>query len=187
MIKAIIFDCFGVLTADKWREFCAALPVEQAQDANDIVHAYDAGFISKAEFLDGVQEATGHTPQLLEDLLAVDIAKNGELLGYIADLKKTYSIGLLSNISDDWVTDHFLSREEQGLFDAMIFSHSVGLTKPDPRIFRLMAERLHVSAGECLMIDDVARNCRGAQDAGMRAIVYENMPQLRVALETALS
>jgi len=54
MIKAVIFDCFGVLTVDLWKEFVATLPDEQKQAASDINHSYDRGELTEAEFMQQV-------------------------------------------------------------------------------------------------------------------------------------
>jgi epoxide hydrolase-like predicted phosphatase len=64
------------------------------------------------------------------------------------------------------------------LFDDIINSARVGLAKPDPRIFALAAERLGVAPGECVFIDDLARNVQAAADADMHAVHYTSYPQL---------
>src|SRR5882762_4506135 len=101
MIKAIIFDCFGVLTTDKWKEFVATLPESQKQPARDLNHAYDGGFITEEEFITKIQELTGQNPGEVEKIPSSEVAKNNELLNYIEGLKPTYKIGLLSNIASN--------------------------------------------------------------------------------------
>lgn len=185
-MKAIIFDCFGVLTTDYWREFVAALEVDLQPAAADLNKAYDAGFITTTDFMDQVEELTGQRPELVEHTHG-PATKNSELLDYIAELKPYYKTGLLSNIASDWITDEFLTAPEQGLFDAMIFSHNVQLTKPDPRIFELIADRLGVEPTDCVMVDDIEPNCTGAREIGMQAVVYQHYPQARRELELLLS
>lgn len=108
-------------------------------------------------------------------VLAESSGKNIELLAYIAELKKRgFKLGILSNITNNWVRDEFLSKEEQGLFDAMVFSYEVGVSKPDPRIFLLAAEQLGVIPEQVLFVDDLARYCDAAEGVGMQAVVYEN-------------
>jgi putative hydrolase of the HAD superfamily len=55
-----------------------------------------------------------------------------------------------------------------------VVSADVGLAKPDPAIFRLAADRLHVAPDACLMIDDQPQHVRGAQAAGMRSQLFES-------------
>lgn len=187
MIKAIIFDCFGVLTTDKWKEFVSTLPKEQKQPARDSNHAYDAGFIKEDEFLDQVYKLTGRSPGEVERLLDNETNKNTELLGYIASLKSDYKIGLLSNIASNWIRDSFLSAEEQSRFDEMILSFQVGMTKPDPRIFEIACQRLEVEPAEAIMVDDIDTYCESARSIGMQAVVYQNFQQAKAELEQILS
>ncbi len=64
--------------------------------------------------------------------------------------------------------------EEAGLsalLDTVVESAHVGLEKPDPRIYRLAAERLGLRAGEIVMVgDNFDRDVRAARSAGLRAI-----------------
>lgn len=185
-MRAIIFDCFGVLTTDYWREFVAALPTEQQKEAGDLNKAYDAGFMTTTDFIDQVEITTGKRPDLIEHTRA-PATKNNELFQYIAQLKPKYKIGLLSNIASNWVTEEFLTASEQALFDEMIFSHAVHLVKPDHRIFELIAERLGVEPADCVMIDDLEVNCTGAKETGMQAIIYQNYAQCLKDLEPLLT
>jgi putative hydrolase of the HAD superfamily len=60
-------------------------------------------------------------------------------------------------------------------FDATVFSSAEGFGKPDPRIYRIAADRLAVSAESCVFVGDGANDeLPGAERVGMRAI------QLRV-------
>jgi epoxide hydrolase-like predicted phosphatase len=186
MIRAIIFDCFGVLTVDTWQEFAASLPSNQRTEASVLNRVYDAGHLSRAEFGQAMQALTGRQPRYVEDLPVNDLHKNAELFTLIKKLKPSYKIGLLSNIGTNWVLEHFLSPEERALFDTFVFSFDTGLVKPDERIYRLVGERLGEPPAACVMIDDLARNCQGAEDSGMQAIVYRNLTQMRAELQALL-
>lgn len=189
MIKAIIFDCFGVLTTDTWRAFIDSLPdTADVQTARDLNRAMDAGMISKEEFLQGVKEATGMLPPEVENMLGGEIVKNKPLLTYIADLKQRgYKIGLISNISSNWIRDQLLTPEETALFDHMILSYEVGMVKPDPRIFILACERLRVAPQETVMIDDIDSYIAGAEGEGMHGIVYTDLDTLKQHLNLLLN
>jgi putative hydrolase of the HAD superfamily len=187
MIRAIIFDCFGVLTTDLWKEFVATLPEAQHAPARDINYAYDSGRMSREKFRTEIEALTGRLPKEVEERKGLATEKNTALLDYITQLRPKYRIGMLSNIASDWVRQEFLSAEEQKLFDAMIFSHDVGMAKPDREIFELAAERLGVTPGECVLIDDSPRHVTGAQAAGMQGIIYENLEQMKSELEGLLA
>jgi HAD superfamily hydrolase (TIGR01509 family) len=166
MIQAIVFDCFGVLTTDLWKEFLATLPVEQRNKASDLNHAYE--------------------PQEVEHLSDKEIYKNTDLLNCIGELKKDYMIGLLSNISTNWITDCFLDETEQELFDAFVFSYEIGATKPEPIMFETIAEKLGVSMDSIVMIDDTERYCTAAIELGMKAIWYQDFQQMKTELNKIL-
>lgn len=189
MIKAIIFDCFGVLTKDWWREFLSTIPPGEIRErAKELNHQYDAGLISLHDFVTGVHQATGHQPQPIEEMFSVPKPlKNTELLDYIKKLKTNYKIGMLSNIGTNWVREHFLTQEEQQLFDTMIFSYEAGATKPDPRIYKLALQKLNVNPEETVFTDDIEEYCQAAKALGIEAIHYQDLPQLKIDLEQILS
>ena len=60
------------------------------------------------------------------------------------------------------------------LIDEPVFSCSVGVVKPDARIYAIAAERLGVWAGDCLFVDDQPVFAEGAVAAGMDAVVIES-------------
>src|SRR3954449_12993597 len=62
----------------------------------------------------------------------------------------------------------------RGLFDAEVFSSSVGLRKPDPRIYRLALDQLEVPAEEAVFVGDGANDeLAGAERVGMTAVMLE--------------
>lgn len=187
MIKAIIFDCFGVLTADSWHEFRIGLPSDKQNQASELNRQYCAGALSKEDFLKSVAHLTGYTEDSIHQLIDNENQKNTPLLEYIKQLHQDYKIGLLSNVASNWICDHLLIPEEQALFDEMIFSYEVGMTKPDPRIFALMCERLRVEPNEAVMVDDIERYCEAARDSNMQAVVYGNLLQLKRDIDHILN
>lgn len=187
MIKAIIFDCFGVLTTDTWRAFLDSLPDgTDTSSARELNRQYDAGLITERQFLEQVQASTGRLPEQVEDMASSDVLKNTLLLNYINELKANYKIGLLSNIATDWIRDSFLTMDEQVLFDDMVFSHDVGMTKPDPRIFRLSCQRLGVEPNEAVLVDDVEAYVLSARVIGMEGVIYSDFSQCKHDLEQLL-
>ena len=79
--------------------------------------------------------------------------------------------GLITVCSEDievlWPESMFA-----GLFDAEVFSSAVGLSKPDPRIYRHCLEQLGVDAAEAVFVGDGANDeLAGARRVGMEAIL----------------
>jgi putative hydrolase of the HAD superfamily len=60
------------------------------------------------------------------------------------------------------------------LFDAIVDSTIVGVTKPDPRIFQIALDRLAVSPANAIMIgDSPSADITGAHAAGLRAVLLD--------------
>lgn len=76
---------------------------------------------------------------------------------------------LLSNtniIHIEWITARFPWLAD---FDALIYSHEVGLLKPDPAIYRLAVEQAGLPAQRLLFLDDLAVNVEAARRVGLQA------------------
>ena len=59
-------------------------------------------------------------------------------------------------------------------FELFVSSAIEGISKPDPEIFLLTAQRLGVKPDECLFMDDTKINTEGAEKIGMKTIWWEN-------------
>ena len=78
--------------------------------------------------------------------------------------------GLISVCSSD-VEEAWDETELAPHLDDVVLSCAVGLSKPDPRIYRLACERLGVEPGDCLFVGDGANDeLAGAGRVGMRAV-----------------
>ncbi len=186
--QAIIFDCFGVLATGTWQRYLDGLPptIDQ-QPLHDLNRAHDAGMLSDDDYLFRLKDLTGHAPQRIEDVKLDETAKNSALLTYITLLKKHYKLAILSNIASDWITTRLLDASEQALFDDIIESFRVGITKPHPDIFYLAAERLGVDPEACVFIDDNEDNADAAEAVGMHGLVYNGLHELQTALDVVLA
>jgi epoxide hydrolase-like predicted phosphatase len=188
MIKAIIFDCFGVLTTDLLMEFTRTLPEAVMPEVHDTIHQRSSGILSKEEFVDQLTRLTGQDKKKITEVTRPGGHKNEELFRYIKELKgQGYQIGLLSNVGSNWVREEFLSKEELKLFDDILLSYEVNLVKPDPKIFQLAAKRLGVDMKETVLVDDIDRYCGSARAEGMKAIVYQNFEQTKQDLQKLLA
>ncbi|MFZ2172606.1 MAG: HAD-IA family hydrolase [Rhodococcus sp. (in: high G+C Gram-positive bacteria)] len=54
--------------------------------------------------------------------------------------------------------------------DLVVLSGDLGVAKPDPRIYLKTAELLGVDPGDCVFVDDLPGNVRGAVEIGMVGI-----------------
>jgi putative hydrolase of the HAD superfamily len=86
-------------------------------------------------------------------------------------------VGLLSNCSSD-VPAVFAETALAPLVDDAVFSCSVGLAKPDERIFHLAAQRLGVPPDRCLLVDDREENLAAANSVGMEVAPAADLSRL---------
>jgi putative hydrolase of the HAD superfamily len=87
--------------------------------------------------------------------------------------ERGFLIGLITVCSEDvavlWQETAF-----HGLFDVEVFSATVGLRKPDPRIYRLALDQLGLQPEEAVFVGDGANDeLAGAERVGIRAIRLE--------------
>ncbi|KHN74641.1 Bifunctional epoxide hydrolase 2 [Toxocara canis] len=67
--------------------------------------------------------------------------------------------------------------------DAVIESCRIGYRKPEKEIYLIAASQLNVEPKECIFIDDLEENCKGAQEVGMTAIQENGNDSLSVIKE----
>ena len=176
MIRAVIFDCFGVLTTDGWlafrERFLNASPdkLALAIASNKRV---DAGVISYNDFIHEIAELAGITDEKATQIIEGN-TENESLFEYIRDeIKPRYKVGMLSNAGDNWL-DRLFEPWQVELFDEVVLSYQVGAIKPDPIMYQTIADKLGVLPEECLYIDDQERYVQGARDIGMTAIHFRD-------------
>jgi len=172
MIRAIIFDCFGVLCGGSIEYIKTLAPADRVHEVVDLNQEKDYGYLSYEEYLKQTGEVIGKSAREVDQIMRERHIRNDELVAYVRELKQTYKVGLLSNVGEKILERLFTSTEIKELFDEVVLSYKEGLAKPNPAVFTLAAERLGVGAGECVMIDDLASNCEGAEVAGMRAVQH---------------
>ncbi len=188
MIRAIIFDCFGVLTSDGWlpfkQKYFGAYP-DKFEEAGRINFLADSGKISKDQFNIQIAELAEVNRDDVITASEGNIA-NTPIFELIRTLKANgYKIGMLSNVSGDWL-DRLFTDEQVSLFDSLALSYDTGVAKPDPRAYEIICERLNCKASEAVFIDDQERYIDGAVLVGLETILYKNMEQLESDLARKL-
>ena len=85
--------------------------------------------------------------------------------------KKHVRLGLLSNAPMGTAAKAKASGLS-AMFDAAVFAGDVGVAKPDPAAFQLVARKLHTLPERCLFVDDVPEYVDATSVLGMRGHVY---------------
>lgn len=108
---------------------------------------------------------------------------NNEVLEIIQSLKRQgMKLGLLTNNAAS-VGQRLREEQTHKLFDAFIVSAEVNLSKPDPRIFQMLADQLHINLDELIYIDDTQKSLSTADVCGYTPILFNNAAQLREDLQ----
>lgn len=179
MIRAIIFDCFGVLYQGSLHHLIATCPPENRQQLKEYSRQFDRGMIDYKAFLELVAELSAKPADQIRRIMSTAHIRNQPLIDYTKQLRRGgYQVGLLSNIGRGVMASLFDDTEQSQLFDIAVLSGEVGLVKPDPLIFEYTARQLGVQTDECLMIDDSVDNINGARRVQMQGIVYSDVEQL---------
>jgi putative hydrolase of the HAD superfamily len=177
MIHAIIFDCFGVLVHGSLNHLRSLAPPEHMDALNDLSHNSDYGYVTQAEYLQGVGELLGRSASEIADIINAQYVRNEQVIELARSLHGEYKVALLSNVGRGVITSLFSAEELDDLFDVVILSSEVGMVKPHKDIYELAARRLDLTPEECLMVDDLPANISGAEAVGMKGIICAESAQ----------
>ena len=181
MIKAVVFDCFGVLLADVLlarRQSIAQANPAAAQALSDIIKASNRGMTTREESAKQMADIMQMSHQDILAMADSGEVKNELLMEYMRELCLTHKLALVSNVrSRERIEQRFDPGELDSLFDVVIASGDVGVVKPERQIYEMAAEALGVSTEECVMVDDIQEYCDGAIAAGMQAIKFVSTEQ----------
>jgi putative hydrolase of the HAD superfamily len=119
------------------------------------------------------------TSAYIQPLFTVPPYFNPDAYGVLRWLKSRKKfIGLICNtgLTAGSGLRRFLEKEKVAeFFDLMLFSEEIGIRKPDPRIFHLVAEAFDISPCEAVHVgDNLKSDIWGAQKAGFRAIYFSS-------------
>jgi len=97
-----------------------------------------------------------------------------ERLELLEKLRSKYKLLLLSNSNPLHVEVSVANaligtgKTIRDYFDKCYFSYEMGLTKPDPNIFKTLLTDAGIEASECLFLDDGPKNIEAANALGMQ-------------------
>ena len=187
VVKAIVFDCFGVLRPDMIRAVYARMGGDTHADdvfISDTLYQSHMGKIPSSAPVFAKRLGVS-TEEWIKELNAD--SNDQQLLDYIQQLRKKYKIGVLSNMGSGGLNRYFTPEEMDMYFDATAVSGEIGYAKPQAVAYETIADRLGVRLDECIFTDDREGYCEGARAVGMHSILYHSFPQFKDELEELLS
>lgn len=184
---ALLFDFGGVLV-DLDKERCIRAFDAMGFDIRPFLGTFrqagvfsllERGEISVAEFCAELRRLAKN-PELSDEAIVeawrqylLDVPT--ERLELLLKARKHYNIYILSNTNSihwDMARDGYFrykGLEVEDFFDGVFLSCELGVEKPDPEIFRKVAEGIGRPAEEILFFDDSEVNCEAARQCGLQA------------------
>ncbi len=187
MIKAIIFDCFGVVFSDNFEENYATFGGDVVKDHDylqQLVFELSSG--KEKNFNKIIADRLGIEETEWDKANRSDRKFNFELLDYIKILRKNYKVGLLSNIGNDGLATFMDYKVLEEHFDDIVESAKIGYAKPEANAYEIAADRLGVRLDECVFTDDRQHYVEGAQHVGMQALLFKDVDSFKKDLEKIL-
>lgn len=186
-IKAVVLDIGGVLEVIDHAVFPGPAEVRLGLPAGSIAGGL-AGLPGDA-MTGGVTEDEIRA----EWRRALDL-DDEQVDGLVEDYWRWY-VGTLDRRLRDWFADQHVVRRtgilsnsgpgarererHHGFEDIthdIVYSHEVGIAKPDPAAYARTAQRLGVHPHEVLFLDDVEANVEAARAAGWHAVLHVDTP-----------
>src|SRR6266511_579138 len=197
--RAIVFDIGGVLeitprlgVLQRW-EARLGLPAGEVRSRLvSLFRAGEIGAVTEEAVHAGVGAALGldegKVNAFMDDIWTEYLGTpNVELIRYFRSLRPRYRTALLSN---SFVGARRKEQERYGfeeMADLIVYSHEVGMSKPDRRIYELTCDRLAVRPDEAIFLDDVAECVDAAREVGMRAILLRDNAQAIADIEALIA
>lgn len=192
MIKAIIFDWFGVCTTENWGD-CVARELNKKLGINNetirkifkaLLQDFMSARLSSDEFMKKLIESLDKN-QNYKDFLYLFTRLpelNQELLDFILKLKKNYKVFLLSNTADPLNEEYKKKVDFNKYFDKLFLSHELKLSKTQDEIWKILLSKVKYQPEEMIFIDNKEHYLEIARKFNVKTILFENTDKLKKKL-----
>ncbi|MEP6895862.1 MAG: HAD family phosphatase [Chloroflexota bacterium] len=197
-IKAIVFDIGGVLEItpdlglDKKREQKFNLkPGELNERLREVWVGGSTGILTLNQVHIKIGELMGWSETQVNELMDDSWREylgspNTELIDYFRNLRPHYQTAIISNSfvgAREKEAEHY---QFDTICDFIIYSHEVGMSKPDPRIFKLGCERLGLQPNEVIFVDDHEDVMVSARELGIHCIQFKDNAHVIADIEACI-
>ena len=137
----------------------------------------ELGLLSPEAFVVAASEKIGYRgdPDFFHSSFADIFELNRPMVEFIEERKTAgCPLYLLSNTNGIHVPFFESTYPVFDHFDGRLYSHEVGLMKPDPQIYALACETLSLVPERTIYIDDLAANCEAGVAAGFLTVPYSH-------------
>ncbi len=199
-IKAIVFDIGGVLLRTECNSYRQKLEEKydlRPGEVGSLVFGLKEAQASTIGLTDqdSIWHAVAAKLSLSEEELADFIRLfwegdklDAELIAFLQDCRPAYITALLSNA---WMGFRQTIAEAYGIIegvtvDRILFSSELGVAKPDPRIYKILANTVNCGYHQILFVDDFIENITAARTLGINSIHYQSGMDLITEIESVL-
>lgn len=189
-ITTLVFDCFGVLYQDAFKQFLddyAHILPEPTRHYYDLAKQNELGYLSDEDFYKMFSKDSGQPPEQIKEYFNSTDCLNTNIVTLLEQLKASgkYKIGMITNIERSFL-QKFLDNHDIGhFFDAVVASSETGHIKPEREIFEALEDRIGTPFSEWYFIDDSRDNVEAAKSYGIQSHQYTTTEDLRAALAQA--
>lgn len=185
MIKAIIFDFFGVICSDNYWQMVKA---DRQKDSKyrHLTDNVNLGKMPWDEFIVSTAKSINKSVDEVNDMYARE-QLDPRVIHKISELHNTYKTGLITNAHHDYIDSLLEQYSLKDIFDSIVVSSRVGVIKPNPMIFEIAMNELDARPDEIIYIDDLQRHVDSATQIGIKAILYKDFEQFSVELNGLLA
>ena len=198
MIKNLIFDMGNVLLSYEPDSYAGKLCSKEAAPVilKELFRGpdwskQDLGLVGKKELYELVSV---RVPEEFHPDLWNAILRWSDLMRplpgaqeFIRKMKERgFRLFVLSNAGLDF-HEYFPKRYDTGLFDGIVVSCDLNVTKPDPRIYRHLLSEYGLTPEECVFADDLPENVAGAEKEGIHGFLFSGgYPALEAYIDSLM-
>jgi putative hydrolase of the HAD superfamily len=152
--------------------------------APDLVGPLTTGRLSRQAWVQEIGVRLG-APDAAAEWAARPGEADAEALALVDELRGAGVVtAVLSNGSDE-LAEELAHLGIDGHLDLVLNSAQLGVAKPDAAAYEAACRRLGVGPEEVLFVDDTPANVEGARRAGIRALRYTGVDELRAELRAS--
>lgn len=197
-VKAVVFDLDGVYFESGAQNFVASLKdvygLTQRQIEDVYFNSEEMRKLKKGEMtcLDFWKFAAHRwrvaaTREVLVDLMLSGYSVREEAQLFVEKLRaQGIKTAVCTNNFDDRLEGLKQQFNLDNHFDEIVASHTTGVSKPNPAIFRCLAEMLNLQPNEIVMSDDKESNIATLRELGFEAFLFESWADFTERVNTLL-
>jgi HAD superfamily hydrolase (TIGR01509 family) len=189
-ISVIVFDLGNVLIPYDYRFLLDKLEKEERGLGKNFLkfynenyryhRAFEKGELSESDFIETMLSALNHKidKKTFCEYYSDIFSENKEVVNLLPELKKTFTLVLLSNTNSIHYDYGWKQYDFLGYFDKLVVSYKAGAVKPEEKIYRAVESFTMKNHKEHFIIDDVAEYVEAAKALGWEGVQFKGYKSL---------